>query len=294
MPVTFASAFTGGKMKKTITAITLGIVACGLYGCLTSEKKSSAGNTTFTSTRAVISLDESARTIVDSTIEYDCYQGKLDSTIYIDSTRYLVSGGKLYEWPVGGSDPGCEAEVLEGSSKGIIGTWTTKTFSNAPIPVADRPESCSDTVFTDSSIIFKLLQNPSATMTVSSSTAHSAITGNQCYANFLARQGMFSSNGVVTKPGCDSVEVMRWTVDSAGVVTADTVVISSAVAGNAIEVTYQSKSATCKGFTLMDFTGKPDCSKPSLSDLHDCVYGVPIQASAKPGAGRHRGRVFGI
>jgi len=266
-----------------------GALALGLTSCLGSDEK--GGGTPRASLRfsseILLNTPPSGSepgTLVLRSVEYFCedemgdpLEGEPNVEVSVDTSRYVITGGKLYTWEEGE----CWATVQTGSSTALTGTWTIDpNASEVKVPAAYRDahcqsvydecalfEDCPDEVAAEEEI---LLQNMTAVSRVTADSIHMSLDADVCYASFIA--GLFFVTGpvVATVEGCTSTTLKNEETD-------ETATFTSSAAGDVHTITFKHKGSTCSMEAYEGIvTANTNCSEvpeTSYNAFLGCVIG---------------------
>ncbi len=248
------------------------------------------GNATVESNLPVVYLDEGSRAFTLLEINKHCSSGRVVSDSVNLNERYAIAGGQIYIWDdVSTGYTDCSADVLNGSSTRIIGTWSTSTLDQAAIPAVDRPSACTSDISGEPNYAQILFQSGTGTQTFSSTNMHQKITGKLCYGNYLAAALGYTSSGgnfTLIQSSCSSVKVRNTT-------TGDTAVFNSVYSGGRVSTTVNYAGKTCSGNDY--FTAAMDCSKPDMSQFVSCMSDAGLfgtAAAKRAPAALHRRELF--
>jgi hypothetical protein len=268
--------------RFSMVKVFAGLAVAVLGGCLAADTNED-GSTTFNvqSEVEIVSLTtptgDVPGVIVTKSVEYDCWDGELDSMEYIDTSYYAITGGKLHVW----SGWDCMGTSMTGTSTTIQGTWTVADLeAQDSVPAAYRDPDCeSEEEYEEYS-----LGTMSATYVISNQSIKGNAKVTLCAGNIGAMA--FEGNELVevVTSGCDAVQIRYLNNNK-------TATISYAFKnGNLVQkFTYAGK--TCSYTTSLGLSdGPPICAEESddmaeLEEFGECVEesGFGSQTAGKRG-----------
>lgn len=274
-------AFTTLTLKRTTARVAVfalaGTLSLGLASCLTSDETDGSGAPRLSvNSGAKILLNtppsggEPGTLVVRST-EYYCtdevgdpIEGTAIAETYVDTTRYVITGGKLYNWTEGD----CWADVQSGTSTTLVGTWTIDPAnSTVKVPVAYRESHCQaaydecevfgdcpDDVSEGEDAVF---QNVTATSRVMADSITTSVTGDLCLAASYGTLFTVMTDSLVVPVSNGCTEATLRNTESQ-----ETATFTSSAQGNVHTVSYKHKGTTCS-FELYQgaITATTNCSE---------------------------------
>lgn len=151
----------------------------------------------------VLSIDRDAGTITTRAAVNVCVGGESVAETDTTTDRYVIEDGKLLLW----DEEECTAQILEGSSSDIVGTWKGSGLdSELPIPAGYRPPHCPDTVEVDSTTL-PFAENLSVTYQVTETRISFKASGDICMMDVVT--GVMMEDGFTVESSSCNYAVLK-------------------------------------------------------------------------------------